>query len=658
MRTRLLVLLLAPLMLAADNPPAAAPSGPILPLDPHAFDGVSVAEHAVDVADYTLVARLDADLHTVHGEGTIEFHNTSEKPVEELWLHLYLNAFKNDKSLFARGPSLRISGGVRDYGSVDVKRLALRDGEAVSELRVETKTQEGSDDETDARVPLPREVLPGESITLEVSFDDKLPTVLERTGYEGSFHFAGQWFPKLARLEADGTWAHFPFHHLSEFYADFGSYDVTLDVPASYVIGATGPLAEEPRIEGGRRIERHVQQDIHDFAWTAWDKWQKETTSVGGVAIAMLYPPGYRVVAQRELAAVRFTLPYYEALYGPYPYKVLTVVHPPDAAEGAAGMEYPTLITTGAAPWFGPPGVFVAEYVTIHELGHQWFYGLVATDEHAWPFLDEGLNSYAQVGALRGLRGGPGSIVDLVGLKVDIGAVQAVWSNHSALLAKVAQPAPAFVNGREYADLVYSRTAAIMETLARVYGEDKVALGLGRYTRAFRFLHPGPEDFLRAMGEALGEPAEDALRAALFDKGWVDYAVEAVSSRARTTAGGIFDKDGKRETAAAQRSGDYEGTVLVSRRGTLSFPVEIELTFEDGTTERKSWDGAGDHTRITVIGAKRLKAAVVDPDHAVLIDPNLANNFGSAAEYGGASATRTFERSLYWGQLLMQAVSP
>ena len=83
----------------------------------------------------------------------------------------------------------------------------------------------------------------------------------------------GQWFPKIARLEPDGTWAHFPFHHLAEFYADFGTYDVTLDVPEAFAIGATGPVVER-RVDGGRRVERHVQGDVHDFAWTAWDRWQ------------------------------------------------------------------------------------------------------------------------------------------------------------------------------------------------------------------------------------------------------------------------------------------------------------------------------------------------------------------------------------------------
>src|SRR5207253_63210 len=118
-----------------------------------------------------------------------------------------------------------------------------------------------------------------ESIELDVVFDDKLPSVIARTGYSGTFHFVAQWFPKIARLEPDGTWAHFPFHKLSEFYADFGSYDVTITVPESYVVGATGPVTET-RVEQGWRTERHVETNIHDFAWTAWNEYQQQGETI------------------------------------------------------------------------------------------------------------------------------------------------------------------------------------------------------------------------------------------------------------------------------------------------------------------------------------------------------------------------------------------
>ena len=591
----------------------------------HDAGNAILAAHADDVVDYALRATLDPTHHTVAGIGTIHWRNTSTAPVRELWLHLYLNAFKNDHSAFLRERvGGRGSSAPEGYGSITLRTLALRGGTDL--LPGVELHRPGDEDETDARVPLPIEVAPGDAIDLDVAFDDALPVVIERTGYRGTFHMVGQWFPKIARLERDGTWAHFPFHHLAEFYADFGTYDVTLDVPAAYTIGATGP-AVESRVEGGRRIERHLQPDVHDFAWTAWDRWQTLRETIEGVDVKVLYPPGFEGVAQRDLASVRFALPYEGARYGAYPYGVLTVVHPQDDAGEAGGMEYPTLITSDG-PWLTPGAVLVPEIVTVHELGHQWFYGLVATNELAWPFLDEGLNQFAETDAMARWKGA-GSALDLGGLRVGDGALQAVQGNPGVQDEPVAQAANAFSSGLNYGRLVYARTASVMDTLRRVYGDDAVLGALGRYTRRYRFQHPGPEEFLGVFAEAMGAPIAATLRTAFFDKGWVDFAVDQVET----------------------------DSVIVRRRGTLTFPVDVELVLEDGSTRRERWDGAGESKTFAPGGSGAIRAAIVDPEHRVTIDANPQNNFGSVAG-GGSGAPRTLERAVYWTQLALQAVSP
>src|SRR5690606_9692244 len=114
-------------------------------------------------------------------------------------------------------------------------------------------------DETDIRVDLPDEVAAGSTLTLEIEWESQLPQIVERTGYLSDYHFVAQWFPKLARLERDGTWRHFTFHAQSEFYADYGDYDVTLDVPERFIVGASGETIER-RVEGGRLIQRQRVQ--------------------------------------------------------------------------------------------------------------------------------------------------------------------------------------------------------------------------------------------------------------------------------------------------------------------------------------------------------------------------------------------------------------
>src|SRR4029077_5379508 len=117
-----------------------------------------------------------------------------------------------------------------------------------------------------------------------------------------------------------------------------------------------------------------------------WDAWRTRSETIEGVLVTILFPRGCDSDAARELATIRFALPHFGERYGPYPYGVLTLVHPPESAAEAGGMEYPTLITTGG-PRDGPSGINVPEIYTVHEFGHQYFYGLFASDEVTWPFL-------------------------------------------------------------------------------------------------------------------------------------------------------------------------------------------------------------------------------------------------------------------------------
>ncbi|HVR20870.1 MAG TPA: M1 family metallopeptidase, partial [Polyangiaceae bacterium] len=348
------------------------------------------------IASYTLSARLDAEAHRVTATETIRWRNASRVAVHELYVHLYLNAFKNQRSLFLRSPFDEGRSGARaeHWGYVDVERFAARElGTDLWPGRT-PGTPGDPNDETDVRLPLPRAVEPGETLTFDVAFAATLPVIVERTGHEGSFHLVAQWFPKLARLEEDGTWAHFSFHPQAEFYADFGDYDVTLDVPADAVVGATGQLVES-RSSGARRIERYRAGPVHDFAWTTWPNFRERRVRAGTVDLRLLFPPDSTRNAEIELDAVQQGLQRFSRLYGEYPYPTLTVVHPPDAAAAAGGMEYPTFITTGGpwyTAWLGPRAI---ESVTLHELLHQWFYGIVATNEARFPFLDEGITTYA-----------------------------------------------------------------------------------------------------------------------------------------------------------------------------------------------------------------------------------------------------------------------
>ncbi len=622
-------------------------------------DDSAMTGHAEAVAGYTLRASLDPAKHTLHGEGRIVWKNASRVPVSELWLHLYLNGFKNEKTLFQRVPldGFRGTKGVSSFGHITVKRFAVREMEGRDLWPDADRTSPGDpDDETDIRVPLPRPVEAGATITVDVAWDEQLPELTFRTGHVNGFHFVGQWFPKIARLEPDGRFAHFAFHHLSEFYADFGAYDVTIDTPDSMVVGATGRLEGEVRTSG--RIERrYVQEDVHDFAFTAWDGFRELTgkSDDGKVALRCLYPAGALRAAEVEMDTARFGLTYFGKAYGAYPYGTLTLVHPPESAKEAGGMEYPTLITTGGA-WYSPfTGVRLLDTLTLHEFGHEWFYGLVATDEHAFPFLDEGLNSYAEADAMEARFPGS-SALKIPGLEVSLWAIGRPGSIESAPNAPIAQPAPAFASGGDYSSLIYARTASLLGTLANVYGADTVRRAVGRYTRRYRFEHPGPAELFAVFEEVVGPDAATALRAALFDRASVDYVVASFSSEKSTVPAGVFGDPAHPASAPAAPPGAWTGQALLRRRGALRFPVDVELHGEDGSIQRVRWEAREPASRLPYTGQSQLVAVVIDPEHRVLLDENLANNAKRIGKtlLGGP----VLERVLYGAEAALWGLQP
>ncbi len=606
---------------------------------------------------YQLNARLDAKTHTIFGSGRIHFNNQSQRAVSELYFHLYLNAFKNDASLFLRSPfgAGRSGGRAVDYGYIDVKRLSAPRFGSGNLWEAARKANPNDPDETDLRVPLPAPVAPGETLELQIEFEAKLPRIVERTGYVDGYHFVAQWFPKLAKLEESGTFAHFPFHPQAEFYADFGDYDVSVDVPNSMCVGATGRRIET-REHQGRRIERFKAESVHDFAWTAWDGFAIKEAQIAGIEVEILYPEHEPRVATRTLQTLRAALPHFNRQYGRYPYPTLTVVHPPEVGTNSGGMEYPTLITTGA-PWYAPMlGVRALEVVTIHELGHQWFYGLVATNERRFPFLDEGLNSYAEGLALEELYGTT-SYTHLLGFELAAISVQRALAAAHALDDVVAQPAPEFSSFGLMGALVYSRTATILETIARVYGRSKLSAALGHYTRRYRYAHPTPEDFFSVMKEHLGPDAMQNLRAALHERGWVDYVAGDLRSAPVRTAAGLFDRPHGREKVetSTENDGQWQSRLLVYRHGTLTFPVEVELILEDGTRFRRWLHGPEPVMTISYQGEQPLVGAIIDPDQHILLDQNLLNN---ALLREKTSASRTLERGMYLAQVLLSFLGP
>ena len=278
---------------------------------PRAAPRAAPTKVASKVASYELTASLDPDKKQVSGKGKLHWRNTSDIVVSEIYLHLYLNAFKNEDSRFLRSvfSTGRDGKGATDFGYIQVKRFTLPSF-SKQDLwpRAAPHSPDDPKDETDIRLPLPQAIEPGQQVTFEFEFEARLPRLIARTGYEDTFFLVAQWFPKIARLEPSGRWEHFAFHPNAEFYADFGDYRVELNVPKRFIVGACGKLRRRQE-RGDRNVYVYEAKNVHDFAWTAWPEFQIATRRIAGVEVRLLYPPGHTKNVQTTFRSLSYALP-------------------------------------------------------------------------------------------------------------------------------------------------------------------------------------------------------------------------------------------------------------------------------------------------------------------------------------------------------------
>ncbi|MBK9376207.1 MAG: M1 family metallopeptidase [Holophagales bacterium] len=597
------------------------------------------ASRVPPVASYRIEAAWDAEQKTLAGRETVTFVNRTSRELPDVVLHLYLNGFRNTRSTLWRG--LPPPSGSADFGFCELKRVALPDGtDLTRQISFETPANDNADDRTLARIPLPRPVSPGAVLVLEVDFESRLPRGVLRTGWKDDFVFAGQWFPKLAKATNAG-WRGRPFRWATEFFADFGTYDVALLLPAEVKgkVAVTGRVVEETEESAERiRVRAHAE-DVHDFAFAFSPRFEvrKETVAPKGlptVDVLLFLQPDHRRSRERYLRAAREGLALFGTWLTPYPYPALTIVDPP-AGSGAEAMEYPTLFT-GATAWLSPASGGEPGAVTLHELAHQWFHGMLASDETSEAHLDEGLATWISARAATRIFGTPSPVVEAFGIPIPLRSLkrplpegesqdaldQAAFSRSDPTLRETWRA----LDGAAVRTNAYSRTALLLESAARTSGEQPVFAAVREYARRYAFRHPTTSDFLGVLGEVAGSEARDLVERGWASAGAVDYAVTRASTRRAAPAAGYLGEGPRRAyRAPSEAARSFESTVVVQRLGEIAWPVEVEMRFEGGQTVTRRWDGRAEWMRWRITGP-RLVSAVVDPRRACLLDVNRLND--------------------------------
>ena len=240
------------------------------------------------IANYRINARYDGIAHTITGHEALTWRNTTREPAVDLYFHLYLNAFANSHSSFMRGGDdawvdwLRLHP--NGWGYIMVNAVRVGGTDLTPHMQFVHPDDDNLDDRTVVRVPLDKPLRPGATVEVDIDFVAQLPRIFARTGYAGPFTFVAQWFPKIGVYQ-DGAWNCHQYHSTTEFFADFGVYDVTLTVPQSGVVGATGTQRERHDNGDGTQTLHFVAEDVHDFAWAIDPRFQRIEDTTGGTAL-------------------------------------------------------------------------------------------------------------------------------------------------------------------------------------------------------------------------------------------------------------------------------------------------------------------------------------------------------------------------------------
>jgi aminopeptidase N len=401
-----------------------------------------------------------------------------------------------------------------------------------------------------------------------------------------------------------------------------------MSVPEEFVVGATG-LRQDVETSGGLKKIRYVADDVHDFAWTASPDFHVFNDQWEHVAIRLLLQPAHRAQAQRHFDAAKTALERYRDWVGEYPYTTLTLV---DGIGGSNGMEYPTLITCGTV-YMLPSWLRALELVTIHEFGHQYFYGLIASNEFEEAWMDEGMNSYIETRIMDDAYGN-GSVMDFAGLTVsDIEAQRVAYTKSAPSRGALVTDSWKYRFG-DYSKASYSKPSTVMHTLERYLGWETMREFLRTYYDTWRFRHPSTRDLQDVAESVSGQDLDWFFDQYVYGEATFDYQVTGLTNVRLSESTAAPDSTSGGRAA-------FRGRIVVEKTGDGYFPQKLRATFDDGTTQTRTWDGKATWIDFSFEAPSRLVEAYVDPDNAVLLDTDRLNNRRVLASRADNSLART-----------------
>ena len=582
--------------------------------------------------DYKIDVRLDPSTSTVTGRQKATIYNRSDSTIRSVALRL-------DQNIMS-ATSARLSAPTEPTNGIQFTRLVLNgvalDVRDTSRAAIPGSSRRGPAlatilrERTAALIQLPTPIPPRGTGTVEAEWSHTIPRVApgirgDRGGrWADSLYQIAYWYPRVMVYDdlRAGGWDTEPYLGPSEFYNNFGKYDVSIDVPAGWIVGATGVLqnpgdvltpAARERLSrvlesdslrsivsstergpgratraGNRLVWRFVADTANDFAWgTAknfvWDATSATIPGRGRVPIHILYLPGHTTQYAPVGPISRHALEFYSRLLMPYAFPQLTLV---DGPEG--GMEYPMFLMSGAG-------------AADHEVAHQWWPMMVGVNETWYPFMDEGLDEYVNIL----------SEADANRVQPRLNGLGQSYGRISGEEAEAPLMWNANYGGPMYGFQAYQKAPMMLSSLGGVVGDTAVQRALGEFTKAWIFKHPSPWDFAFFMNNSLNRDLGWFWYYWLFTTESVDASIESVS-----TAGG-------RSTVTVRQAGQMPSPVVLrvelSPRGPALRPM-ANTRMLDATTALVTfpvdvWFGGSRTFQATLdFGGRAIDRIVLDPE--------------------------------------------
>ncbi len=626
------------------------------------------------IASYDIQVTLNAEDKTLTANEVLHWTNPSQDTIHELRFHVYLNAFKNNQSTYlSGGGGFGAIGKEYDeeclWGGTDIQKITDEYGNDLTATMAYIQPDDDNEaDQTVLQIPLRQPVMPGGKISVTLEWEAKIPKTISRVGYAKEFFFLVQWFPKVGvyepagmRFSEKGNWNCHQYHAPTEYYSNFGLYNVDITVPSDFEVGASGVLVEKKE-NGSQTTHSYQANDVIDFAWSASPKFVEFNEKWEDVDLRLLTYEDRAIFAPRIFGAAKNSLEYLHDFVGEYPYQTLTVVAPPFHGLRSGAMEYPTLVTTFAMNGL-PEGMLSTETLTIHETVHQYFMQMLATNEQEEAWLDEGFTSYFEAKIMdkyyEGFFYDP--YFDIRVGSQELRRGRFFGANNVKLQAL---SAPTYkTQGGSHREISYGKAAVMLWTLEGLLGEDRMREIMQTYFERWKFKHPCGDDFVEIVTEIVEKNYEPDfannvlhfLEQAVHGTEVCDYSIVGIRNFKKDAKRGIFaDNNCVEEGSNEQFS--LTNKVTLHRLGEMQVPVEVLLTYESGKTILEKWDG---QSRVQVFeyqSNEKIVKAEIDPERKIFIDKDFINNsYTNQPEGQGiAKTTRTF---FTWLQNLLTSVS-